>query len=138
METLSILLPALGIGVIILMLVEFRTWRAGRSVISAGQIALRMVGGGILLVLLAAIFLGLFILHLRHPHGQPILFLIWWTGCLILAIGLLFLALEDMRHVEQHQREQEHQIWREFARMMAERMRGDRGDKPRDNPDDRG
>ena len=138
METLSILLPALGIGVIILMLVEFRAWRAGRSVISAGQIALRMVGGGILLVLLAAIFLGLFILHLRHPHGQPILFLIWWTGCLILAIGLLFLALEDMRHVEQHQREQEHQIWREFARMMAERMRGDRGDKPRDNPDDRG
>jgi len=138
METLSILLPALGIGVIILMLVEFRAWRAGRSVISAGQIALRMVGGGILLVLLAAIFFGLFILHLRHPHGQPILFLIWWTGCLILAIGLLFLALEDMRHVEQHQREQEHQIWREFARMMAERMRGDRGDKPRDNPDDRG
>jgi protein-S-isoprenylcysteine O-methyltransferase Ste14 len=138
METLSILLPALAIGVIILMLVEFRAWRAGRSVISAGQIALRMVGGAILLALLAAIFLGLFILHLRNPHGQPIVFLAWWTGCLILAIGLLFLALEDMRHVEQRQREQEHQIWREFARMMAERMGGSRGDKPPGTPDERG
>jgi len=138
METLSILLPALGIGVIILMLVEFRAWRAGRSVISAGQIALRMVGGGILLVLLAAIFLGLFILHLRSPHGQPILFLVWWTGCLTLAIGLLFLALEDMRHVEQRQREQEHQIWREFARMMAERIRRERDDKPPGAPNDSG
>jgi hypothetical protein len=137
MQTLSILLPALGIGVIILMLVEFRAWRAGRSVISGGHVAVRMVGGVILLALLTSIFLGLFIFRLRSPHGQPVLFLIWWTGCLILAIGLLFLALEDMRHVEQRQREREHQIWREFARMMAERMTGDHGDKPPDNADDR-
>ena len=78
MYVLSILLPALGIGVIILMLVEAREWQARRTVISRRQVALRMLGGLLLLCLLTAIFLGLFILGLRSPTGRPVLFLAWW------------------------------------------------------------
>lgn len=134
METLAVLLPALAIAVIILMLVEARQWRAGRRLISRRQMALRMAGGVVLLALLTAIFVGLYLLGLRSVAGQPVLFFAWWTGCLVAAIGLIYFALADMRHVEQRQREREHELWREFARMLAERIRRERGG---DSPDAR-
>jgi len=137
MEVLSVLLPALGIGVIILMLVEVRQWRTGRHPISRGQLALRMVGGVVLLALLSGIFVGLYILGLRTPHGRAVLFLAWWMGCLALAVGLLFLALADMRHLEQRRREREHELWHDFAWLLAERIRGERGEDKPDAPDER-
>lgn len=137
MQVLAVLLPALGIGVVILMLVEVRQWRTGRYPISGGQLALRMVGGLVLLALFAAIFVGLYILGLRTPHGRPVLFLGWWMGCLALAIALLFLALADMRYLEQRRREREHELWGDFARLLAERMRGNRGEDRADTPDER-
>jgi len=138
MQTLAIILPALGIAVIILMLVEMREWRSGRSVISTGQAVLRLVGGFVLLGLLTAIFLGLFILGLRSPTGRPILFLAWWSGCLALAIALLFLAFADMRRVEQRRRERETELWRDFARTLADRIKRERGGNGETGPAERG
>ncbi|UCH35566.1 MAG: hypothetical protein JSV65_04230 [Armatimonadota bacterium] len=135
MYVLSILLPALGIGVIILMLVEAREWQARRTVISRRQVGLRMLGGLLLLCLITAIFLGLFILGLRSPTGRPVLFLAWWLGCLAIAVILMFLALADLRHVENRRRDREHEIWRDFARVLAERIRRDRGEDGPDIPD---
>jgi hypothetical protein len=128
MDIVAILLPALGIAVIILMLVEIREWRSGRSVISSGQAVLRLAGGFLLLGLLTAIFLGLFILGLRRPVGRPILFLAWWSGCLALAIVLLVISFADMRRVAQRRRERETELWRDFARVLAERIKRERGD----------
>jgi hypothetical protein len=131
MQILSIVLPALGIGVIILMLVELREWTARRTVISRRQLVLRMIGGVMLLALIAAIFVGLFILRVAGPEGRPLLFLAWWLGCLALSILLLILAFADLRHVAERRRERETEIWRDFARTLAERIRRDRGqDKP--------
>jgi predicted small integral membrane protein len=138
MEALSILLPALGIAVIILMLVEVRQWRADRTGIPGRQMALRIAGGVIMLALLTAIFLGLYIPGLRSPAGRPVFFVAWWTGCLLAAIGLIVLALADMRRVERRQREREHALWREFARTLAERIRRERGQDQTDARDERG
>jgi drug/metabolite transporter (DMT)-like permease len=132
MEILPILLAAGVIGIITLMLVEVREWRTGRTLISGHQLLLRAAGAGILLLLLAAIFVGDYILGLRRPQGHPLLFLAWWIGCLALAVSLLFMAFADLRHVEQRRRQRENEIWREFARMLAERIRRDRS---RDKPD---
>ncbi len=134
MEALSIILPALGVVVIILMLIEARHWRAGRHLMSGRQVWLRLAGGVVLLMLLTAIFCGLYILRLRSPAGQPLLFIGWWMGCLAAAIGLIYLALVDMRHVDERRRERENELWREFARTLAERIRRERG---QDQPDAR-
>ncbi|HUT75395.1 MAG TPA: hypothetical protein VM221_11265 [Armatimonadota bacterium] len=137
MEILAVLLPALGIGVIILMLVELQQWRAHRTLISGRQVALRMVGGIILLALLTAIFLGLYLLGLRSPAGRPGFFIAWWLGCLVAAIALIYVALVDVRHVEEHRREHENALWRDFARTLAERIRRERGGNDADTPDER-
>jgi len=136
MEALSIILPALGVAVIILMLIEARHWRAGRHLISGRQVWLRMAGGMVLLMLLTAIFYGLYILRLRSPQGRPLLFLEWWTGCLVAAIALIYLALADLRHVDQRRRERENELWREFARTLADRIRRERGQEQPDARDE--
>ena len=138
MEALSILLPALGIAVIILMLVEVRQWRAGRTEISGRQMALRIGGGVIMLALLTAVFVGLYLLGLRRPAGRPVFFFAWWTGCLLGAIALIVLALGDVRQIERRQRERENDIWREFARTLAERIRRERGEDQPGARDERG
>jgi len=137
MRILPILLAAGVIGVITLLLVEVRGWRTGRSVISRRQLALRITAGAMLLVLLIAIFAGDYFLGLSTPEGHPVLFLAWWIGCLIIGIGLLFLALADMRHVAERRRQREHEIWRDFARLLAERIRRERGEDKADASDER-
>lgn len=128
MYALAILLPSAGVVVILLMLIELRHWRAGRRLITARQLRLRMVGGGVLLVLLAGIFAGSFVLRLHVAHERPGLFLVWWMGCLLIAIVLMFIALADMRQVEERHVERQNDLWREYARTLAERLRRERGD----------
>lgn len=136
-KVLAVLLTAVAAAVIILMLVEIWHWRRRGTVISRRQFVLRMVGGAILLALLAAIFVGDYVLGLRSPAGRPVLFLAWWMICLALGMVLLFLAAADMRHVEESSRRREHEIWRDFARLLAERIRRDRGEDGPDAPDAR-
>jgi len=136
MEILPILLAAGIIGIITLMLVELREWRTGRTLISGRQLLLRLAGAGMLVLLLAAVFIGDYILGLRRPQGHPLLFAAWWMGCLALAIGLLFMAFADLRHVKHRRRQHENEIWREFARLLADRIRRDRSQDKPDTPDE--
>jgi len=141
MDILPILLAVGVIGIITLMLVEWREWRTGRALISRRQLALRLAGGGLLLLLLAAVFVGDYILRLGRPQGHPLLFVAWWMGCLALAVILLLMAFADLRHVEERGRQRESEIWRDFARLLADRIRRDRGQNSKpdtpDTPDDR-
>jgi hypothetical protein len=118
-SVMAVVLPALMIGVLVLIVIEIRQYHMGRRLISRRRFSIRMAGGVLLLGLMAAVFLGVYILGLGSPKGRPVLFLTFWLGCVAVAFVLMFLAVADMREVESHQTRREHQLWREIARLLA-------------------
>jgi hypothetical protein len=125
MFALALGLPILGLMVIILLLVEVRHYRAGRHLISRRRFALRLAAGLLMLALLAAVFVGLFLLGLRDARGNPPLFLSFWSGCLVAAIALVWLMLADMREVVDRSTQRQHQVWRDMARFIARQVSRD-------------
>lgn len=134
MYAVAVALPILGLIVLLLLLVELRLYQTGRTLISRRRLILRVVAGILLLLLLAAIFVGLFLLGLRQPLAQPRLFLAYWSGCLLVAIILVWVMLADMREVEDKISERRHQLWREMARFVADQVVA----KKRSSSDSRG
>jgi len=113
--------------VVVLLLVEVRHYRAGRHLISRRRFALRLVAGLLMLALLAAVFVGLFVLRLRDARGNPPLFLSFWSGCLVAAIALVWVMVADMREVADRSTQRQHQVWRDMARFIASHMTRDGG-----------
>ena len=140
MNILAVALPALAILVALLLVVEVRKYRAGRHLISGRRLALRLISGLLLIGLLAAIFVGLFLLKLADAGSRPQLFLAFWGGCLVGGFVLLFLMLADVREVEDRSLKRQHEIWRDFARFIAgqmERNQAEPGSLPGDSqPED--
>jgi hypothetical protein len=62
---------------------------------------------------------------LRSPAGRPILWLAWWGGCLACGIALMFLALADAKEVEAVGGQRERELWRDFARTMIGKGKGE-------------
>ena len=125
MNAVAVLLAALFFAVLILAMVEARQYTSGRSLITRRRFVIRMLGAGLMLAEVAAIFLGLFVLNLRSPRGHPWLWAAWWASCLIGGFVLMFLALADAKELEARQRERERQLWRDFARTLAPRKERD-------------
>ena len=72
--------------------------------LSRGQIALRVVGGGLLTACALMLVLGTTVLG-EHLHGPR--FLLYWTGCLLLTCAAILIALWDMvlvRRISKHTR----------------------------------
>jgi uncharacterized membrane protein len=116
---MAAVLLALMVGVLLLIAIEIRKWQTGRSLVSRRRFLLRMAGGALLWVLVAAVFVGIYILRLGSARGQPVLFLAFWLGCVVIAFVLMFLAVADMREVERQQTRHQTDLWREMARMIA-------------------
>jgi hypothetical protein len=132
MSFLAVLLPALAILVALLQIVEVRKYRSGRHLISGRRLALRVIAGALLILLLASVFVGIFILKLLDASTQPKLFLLYWGGCMAAAFALMLVMLADVREVESRSRTRQHEMWREFARFIAGQMHGkeDQGESP--------
>jgi len=126
---LAVGVPALAILVALLLVVEVRKYRAGRHLISGRRLALRLISGLLLIGLLAAIFVGLFVLRLVDASSRPQLFLAFWGGCLVGGFVLLFLMLADVREVEDRSLKRQHEMWRDFARFIAGQMEGGQGER---------
>jgi len=122
---LSYLLPAAAWMVFTFMLLEYLRWRRGVLMISRRRFRLRMAEGGALVVLLAAIFVGRFILVLLSPRAP--LFWGWWLGCLGLGLLLMYLASVDMNEVDALRAASQQKLWTDFARSLRE-------DEPQDKP----
>jgi len=120
--TVAVALPILGLIVVILLLVEIRQYSAGRHLISRRRFALRLVTGLLILLLFAAVFVGLFVLRLREPYAHPTLFLGFWSGCLLVAVALVWVMLADMREVEDRFSQRQHELWRDMARFISNHM----------------
>ncbi len=129
MYGLALALLILSLLVMVLVLVEVRQYRAGRHMISRRRFALRVVAGLLMLLLLAAVFLGLFVLQLRDAYARPQLFLAYWGGCIVLAAALAWVMVSDMQAVEDGFSQRQHQLWREMARFVADHVNHDRGDR---------
>jgi hypothetical protein len=98
----------------------FVSWR---SRLSYHRFVLRMTTGAVLFLLLAAILIGIAILHLDKAAGHPVLFLCWWGGCAVLAFVLVILALLEMREVTKEVLRHESQLWRDVAEDLAKKKR---------------
>jgi len=122
MSFLAVLLPALAILVALLQIVEVRKYRAGRHLISGRRLALRVIAGALLILLLASVFVGIFILKLLDATVRPKVFLLFWGGCMAAAFGLMLVMLADVRDVEDRSRKRQHEMWKEFARFIAGQM----------------
>jgi hypothetical protein len=127
---------ALGIGllilalvVLVLLVVEIRQYAAGRRLISRRRFATRVLAGLLMLLLLAAVFQGLFNkpwdLGLRSAYDRPQLFLGYWLACILVAVALVWVMLADMQEVEDRFSSRQHQLWRDMARFIADNMTGE-------------
>lgn len=123
----ALALVIVALIVVILLLVEVGHYRAGRYLLSGRRFALRLAAGLLMLVLLGAVFVGLFLLRLTEAQAHPTLFLGFWCGCLVVAVALVWVMLADMREVGNRLSERQHQIWRDLARFLAGQIKPEGG-----------
>ncbi len=131
--TVAISLVILGLIVVILLMVEIRQFRAGRRLISRRRFALRLVAGMLMLVLLAAVFVGLFVVRLTQAEARPASFMAYWSGCILIAVILVWVMMADVREVDDRVTERQHRIWRDMAQLVAGRMK--RGGRESSGPE---
>lgn len=136
--TIAVALPVIALAVILLLLVEIRQYRAGRSLISRRRFLLRLAAGLLMILLVSGIFAGLFLLGLRDPRTNPRLFIGFWSGCLAVALALIWVMLSDMREVGERFTRRQHEIWRDMARFVATSMHSGDKDKPGSAPEGEG
>ena len=94
------------LGIIILMATEIQKWRKKRTIVHGMQLFVRMMGGMLMLILLAHLFGGIMYAQLGDlPTAQ---FVLYWIKCVLLALALCLVAVVDvlliMRHRQQHRR----------------------------------
>ena|GEM_PF-1732097 len=128
MFTVAISLVILSLIVVILLMVEIRQFRTGRRLISRRRFALRLVAGMLMLVLLAAVFVGLFVVRLTQAEARPALFMGYWSGCILIAVILVGAMMADVREVDERLTERQHQIWRDMAQLLAGRVKREGGE----------
>jgi uncharacterized membrane protein len=127
---IAVTLSILGLIVLLLVLVEVRSFRSGRALISRRRLSLRIAAGVLLLTLLAAVFIGLFVLRLTGAQERPQAFFVYWSSCLLVAIVLIWVMLADLQHVESRYSARQQEIWRDMARFVAEQTASEEGQAP--------
>jgi hypothetical protein len=119
-------LVVLGLALLVLLTIEVRNYRAGRTLISRRRLGLRVAAGALLLSLLAAVYVGLFVLRLESAVGRERLFLVYWSSCLAVAIALVWVMLADLQEVEDRFSQRQHEIWHEMARFVAHQIKAEK------------
>jgi len=94
------------LGIIILMATEIQKWHKKRTIVHGMQLFVRMMGGMLMLILLAHLFGGIMYAQLGDlPTAQ---FILYWIKCVLLALALCLVAVADvlliMRHRQKHRK----------------------------------
>lgn len=105
----------LAVGTVTGLVLEYTQWRAGRRIYSRRQWLLRLLGGLLLLFILGMIFVGVVVMDFR----DPIRFGVYWGVCLLLIVGLVVLAVADLRQLAWCQLQRERELNEEMARLLA-------------------
>jgi hypothetical protein len=130
MVAIAVLLPAAACAIGCLLWLEVRKYRSGQQIISLRRFRLRLAAGVLAIVLCVALFAILFVLPHDFMHAHPALALAALTLCLAVAIALIWIMLADIQEVESRLSQREHEIWRDFARLVA--AKHGRGRRPSD------
>lgn len=118
MKLLAVVLPLLVVVVAVLLGAEVGRFRAGQHLVSPRRLGLRLVAGGLMILLLVAVFLGLFAFQLRRPEARPALFLVYWSACLVVAVALMLVMLADVKEVEARSAQRRRELRRDFAQSI--------------------
>ncbi|HUX02298.1 MAG TPA: hypothetical protein VMY35_15140 [Phycisphaerae bacterium] len=132
MYTIAISLTILALIVLLLLLIEIRSYTTGRTLISRRRLVLRIIAGLLLLSLFAAVFVGLFILRLTGAQARPQLFITYWSSCLLVAVVLVWVMLADLQEVEERASQRKHEMWRDMAQFVAGQIKS--ADQPKAEP----
>ncbi len=137
MFAIALALAILGAALLVLLYLEIRNYRVGRTLISRRRLVLRVLAGVLLLSLIAAVFVGLFLLKLETAQGREVLFLIYWCSCLAVAIALVWVMLADLQEVEDRFSQRQHEIWRDMAQFVTDQVKSKQGEDtgPKGDPE---
>ena len=93
---------------------EIRAWRAGTSVLTSGQKALRISSATLMIAVMSMVLAGDTWLT---PFG-PVAKMAYWTVCFGLAVSLVIFALLDLREIGLLYGEQRKRIFRDFKKSV--------------------
>ena len=108
---LGILLLVAACAVAIAAVLQTSEYRRGRSIISRGQLVLRLVTAVLLLLIIAMIFAGAIYPWPDTPVGK-VSELGFWSLLIILAIVVVFLAMADLRQLEREKHLRQAAVYR--------------------------
>lgn len=129
MTVLAVLLPTAAVVITYLFALEVIKYRAGTLMITPRRFRLRFAAWLLALLLCAVVLTAIFLPRsFTQTHAGLVLGL--WSLGLVMAIALIWIMLADIQEVEDRIKAREHEIWRDFARMLASRGgAGERADK---------
>jgi hypothetical protein len=129
---LAVLLPSAACLITYLFALEVMKYRLGRLTVSRRRFRLRCAAWFVTVALCGAVFTGLFLL----PHGyalrHPAVVATLWLSCLTAAIALIVIMYADIKEVESRVQAHEVELWRDFARTLAEKEKRRHPDAPSD------
>ena len=99
----NILATAVVLGVIILMATEIQKWRKKRTIVHGMQLFVRMMGGMLMLILLAHLFGGIMYAQLGDLSTSQ--FVLYWIKCVLLALPLCLVAVVDVLLIMRHRQQ---------------------------------
>ena len=96
---------------------EIRAWRAGTSVLTSGQKALRISSATLMIAVMSMVLAGDTWLT---PFG-PVAKMAYWTVCFGLAVSLVIFALLDLREIGLLYGERRKRIFRDFRKSVDDK-----------------
>jgi uncharacterized protein YacL len=102
------LVVLIAAGVVVLVVVEIRNWRRKTTVMPGVQLLIRVLGGVLMLLLLAHLLGGILWVQLGDLPMGP--FFLYWLKCVLLAVALCLVAILDFGLVMRQRSRQRQQL----------------------------
>lgn len=113
---LGIFLMGSFVAILTWMAVELNAWRRGRQLLSRHQLTIRLLNGFLLLVVLALIFAGRFVIGWRSTVSE----ILYWLGILAMVMIIAAVAVSDWRAVLRLREEKAKQIYQDFVQTLEQ------------------
>ncbi len=88
-------------------------YRAGRHIITRGQLVTRLLTAGLLLVVIGLIFFGV-----MYPWPGAVAELGFWTSLTVVAVVVIVLAVLDLRQVDRQKHIRQSELYRAIQELQ--------------------
>lgn len=121
MKVIAVLLPSAACIITYFFVTEAIRYWTGAHHISRRRFRLRLAAWLLTVALCGAIFVGLFLISPTYLRHHPLSVLTLWAGCFAAAIALVVITYADVKETEAGARAREVELWKDFARSLAEK-----------------